>query len=254
VVSVLPALANRIARSMTRRAHHRPMTQPFRSTALVVIAYAVAMAYVEAAVVVDLQGALQGQVGANFPLRPADEAGTLVAIEAGREVATLVMIAAVGILAGRTPFERLAWTAVVFGVWDIGYYAWLHAFSGWPPSLGTSDLLFLLPVPWVGPVWSPVVVSAALVIAGLWAARVLRRGDRLRLRRRDWLLSLAGGLLVVLSYTVDARGVIEGGLPGPYPWPLFALGMLIAVVAAVDVLVGPARAGAASQPSTGSIR
>jgi hypothetical protein len=230
------------------------MTRSFRSTALVVMAYAVAMAYIEAAVVVYLQGALPGQVGANFRLRPADGAGTLVAIEAGREVATLVMIAAVGMLAGRTPFERLAWAAVVFGVWDIGYYAWLRAFSGWPPSLGTTDLLFLLPVPWVGPVWSPVVVSAALVIAGLWAARALRRGDRLRLRRRDWLLGLAGGLLVVLSYTVDARGVMEGDLPGPYPWPLFALGMLLAVVAAVDVLVGPARAGAASQPSTGSIR
>ena len=76
------------------------------------------------------------------------------------------MIGAVGMLAGRTSVERLAWSAVVFGAWDIGYYAWLYVFSGWPPSLGTTDLLFLIPVPWVGPVWSPVAVSVTLVGVG----------------------------------------------------------------------------------------
>ena len=106
----------------------------FRTTAVAVIAYAVAMAYLEAAVVVYLQLALGLQVGAIFPLRPASEAGSLVAIEAGREAATLVMIAAVGLLAGRTWHERLAWSAVVFGAWDIGYYAWLYLFTGWPPT------------------------------------------------------------------------------------------------------------------------
>src|SRR5664279_1466726 len=109
----------------------------FRTTAVTVFAYAVAMAYLEAAVVVYLQLALGMQVGAIFPLRPASEAGTLVAIEAGREVATLVMIATVGLLAGRTRLERLAWAAVIFGAWDIGYYAWLHVFSGWPPTVET---------------------------------------------------------------------------------------------------------------------
>lgn len=80
-----------------------------------VLAYAVAMAYLESAVVVYLQLALGGSVGAIFPLRPAIETGDLVAIEVGRETATLVMIAAVGMLAGRTRVERLAWGAVVFG-------------------------------------------------------------------------------------------------------------------------------------------
>ena len=69
-----------------------------------------------------------------------------------------MIIAAVGLLVGRTWVERLAWSAIVFGAWDIGYYAWLHVFSGWPPSLDTTDLLFLIPVPWAGPVLSPVLV------------------------------------------------------------------------------------------------
>jgi hypothetical protein len=218
----------------------------FRWTAIAVVAFAVAMAYLEAAVVVYLQGALAAQVGAIFPLRPASEAGDLMAIEAGREAATLVMLGAVGILAGRSGLERLAWSAVAFGAWDIGYYGWLFVFSGWPRSLGTTDLLFLLPVPWVGPVWSPVAVSAALVAVGMAGARLVRRGARLRLTRRDWLLGLAGGLLVILSYTLDAGRVMDGGLPGPYPWPVFAAGMLLALLAAADALAGSARTGAAS--------
>jgi hypothetical protein len=210
----------------------------FRTTAATVLGFAVAMAYLESAVVVYLQLALEGQVGAIFPLRPAIVAGDLVAIEVGREAATMVMIAAIGLLTGRTRVERLAWGAVVFGAWDIGYYAWLHVFSGWPPSLATTDLLFLIPVPWVGPVWSPVAVSVALVGVGLAAARAEHSGRRLALRRRHWAAGLAGGMLVILSWTIDAGRVIDGGLPGPYPWPIFAAGMLLALTAAADVLRG----------------
>ena len=213
----------------------------FRSTAATVLAYAVAMAYLESAVVVYLTLALGGQVGELFPLRPAFETGDLIAIEVGREAATLVMIAAAGLLAGRTSLERLAWAAVVFGAWDIGYYAWLNVFSGWPPSLATTDLLFLIPVPWVGPVWSPVAVSVALVGVGLVVARVIRSGRTVALSGRHWAAGIAGGLLVILSYTLGAGRVIDGGLPGPYPWPVFAAGMLLALAASVHVLRGARR-------------
>jgi hypothetical protein len=201
------------------------------------------MAYLEAAVVVYLQLALGAQVGAIFPLRPPDQTGGLIAIEAGREAATLVMIGAVAALVGRSWLERLAWGAVIFGVWDIGYYGWLYVFSGWPPSLGTPDILFLLPVPWVGPVWSPIVVSAALIGVGLIAARALRAGRRLAIAPWHVAAGLGGGLLVILSYTLDAQHPIDGDLPGPYPWPVFAVGMLAALVAAGDSLRG-ARPGA----------
>lgn len=205
---------------------------------MAVVAYAVAMAYLEAAVVLYLQLALGASVGVIFPLQPASTAGDLVAIEAGREVATLVMIGAVGLLAGRSWLERLAWSAIVFGIWDVGYYAWLHVFSGWPPSLDTVDLLFLLPLPWVGPIWSPLAVSAALVGVGLAAAWALRSGRGVRLTRWHWMAGVGGGLLVVLSYTVDSSRLVAGSLPGPYPWPLFVAGLLLALVAAIDALRG----------------
>lgn len=220
----------------------------FGRTAVAVIGYAVAMAYLEAAVVVYLQTALNAKVGAVFPLLPADETTGLIAIEAGREAATIAMIAAVGVLAGRTWLERLAWGAVVFGVWDIGYYAWLYVFSGWPPTLGTPDILFLLPVPWVGPVWSPMAVSAALVGVGLAAASAIRRGRVISIARWHLAAGLGGGLLVILSYTLDAGRLIEGGMPGPYPWPVFAAGMLVALVAAADAL---RRAVGSSHPKDG---
>ena len=216
----------------------------FRTTAVIIIAYAAAMAYLESAVVVYLQLALGGTVGAIFPLRPAIETGSLVLIEVGREAATLVMIGAVGLLVGRSRLERLAWSAVVFGAWDIAYYAWLNVFSGWPPSPGTTDLLFLIPVPWAGPVWSPVAVSAALVGVGLVTARTLRSGRRLELEPRHWVVGLSGGAMVILSYTMDAGRLLDGGLPGPYPWPVFAAGMLMAMAAAADALRSASRSTA----------
>jgi hypothetical protein len=157
----------------------------FRATGAVVVAFAVAMAFLESAVVVYLQRALGIDPRALFPVQDPAVMSDLAAIEVGREAATLVMLGTVGWLAGRSGLERLAWTAVAFGTWDILYYAWLWVFVGWPPSLGTWDLLFLIPVPWAGPVWAPVVVSLALVGFGLAAARQLRAGRPVPGERRS---------------------------------------------------------------------
>jgi hypothetical protein len=195
--------------------------------------YAVAMAYVEAAVVVDLNGALGQQVGALFPLRPELRSGPLILIEGGREAATLVMLATVGILAGRSAVERLAWSAVAFGTWDIGYYAWLHVFTGWPPDLGTWDVLFLIPVPWTGPVWAPLAVSAALVGFGLAVARRLRAGGVVRVSPWHLAAGVAGGLLVVVSFTLDSGRIAAGATPTDYAWPILAAGVALAAAGAL---------------------
>ena len=207
-----------------------------RASAVVVAAFAIAMAFLESAVVVYLTGALGGQVGVLFPLQPVSAVGAYAAIEMGREAATLVMIATVGMLAGRSGLERLAWAAVIFGAWDIAYYGWLWVFAGWPGSPGATDLLFLLPVPWVGPVWSPMAVSAALIGVGLAAAHRLRGGGWIAMDVRHWIAGLAGGVIVILSYTLDAGSVLAGGMPGPYPWPVFAVGMGLALGAAAHAL------------------
>jgi hypothetical protein len=208
----------------------------FRSVAAVIVAYAVAMAFLESAVVVYLQRALGIDPRALFPLREPAVTGDLALIEVGREAATLVMLATVGWLAGRSGLERLAWTAVAFGTWDILYYAWLWAFIGWPSSLGTWDLLFLIPVPWTGPVWAPVAISMALVGFGLAAAGRLRAGGPVRAGRAQVAAGLAGGLVVILSFTLDAGRVLAGGIPDTFAWPVFAAGLALAAWGAATAL------------------
>ena len=78
-----------------------------------------------------------------------------------REAATLVMLLAVGMLAGADVAPRLGYTAIAFGVWDIFYYVFLRVIGGWPRSLFDWDILFLLPLPWWGPVLAPVLHRVA---------------------------------------------------------------------------------------------
>ena len=82
-------------------------------------------------------------------------------IELGREVATIAMLAAFGLVMGRNFNERMAAFAIAFGLWDISFYAFLKMMIHWPESLNTWDILFLIPLPWIGPVLAPVLVSAA---------------------------------------------------------------------------------------------
>src|ERR1043166_3119153 len=89
--------------------------------------------------------------------------GTLGNVELWREAATLVMLAAVGLLAGRTWRRRAGYAALAFGVWDIFYYVFLRVISGWPRTLFDWDVLFLLPLPWWGPVLAPVSIAVLMI-------------------------------------------------------------------------------------------
>ena len=209
---------------------------PPLSLTLAVAAYAVAMAYLESAVVVYLRTALGVGVGDIFPLQFAPAGNSLGWIELGRELATLVMIGAVGWLVGRTPLERLAWASVVFGIWDIGYYAWLWVFSGWPPSVTSWDLLFLLPLPWAGPVWAPVAVSAALIGFGLAYAGRLRAGEALHLGLGRFAIIALGGLVIIVSFVLNAGVVLDRGTPSAFAWPIFAAGMATGFAGALSAL------------------
>ena len=220
---------------------------------MAVLAYAVAMGYLEAATVVYLRAALglsSELVGPGEDAMTGATVGAFLPAEVAREAATLVMIAAVGWLAGRRPLERLAWAAVVFGTWDIVYYAGLWTLIGWPPSLAAWDVLFLIPVPWVGPVLAPIGVSVALVGFGLAVAGRLRAGGRLHLGPLHMAAAVAGGLLVVASFLVDGARVLAGDLAPWSGWPIYAGGMTLAVaatVAAFDPDPGHDRDGRAPQ-------
>jgi hypothetical protein len=203
------------------------------------------MAYMESAVVVYLQRALGITPDRLFPLQDGAVVGNLAAIEVGREFATLVMLGAIGWMLGRSWVERLVWTSVAFGVWDIGYYIWLWIFIGWPHSPATWDVLFLIPVPWAGPVWAPVAVSVALIGFGLAAAQRAVQGRSPRVRPIHAAAALAGGAIVVSSFAGNAPALLSGDMPGWFPWPLFAAGMGLACWGAVASLRAGASAGTA---------
>lgn len=190
--------------------------------------YAVAMAYVESAVVVYLR-ALYYPQGFDFPL--ALMPPTMVAIEIGREAATLIMLLGVAALAGADRWEWFLAFCLSFGVWDIFYYAWLWIFERWPPSLFTWDILFLIPVPWIGPVLAPLLVSVALVAGSLLLLRLKARGVRLRFSAAVWSLAAAGGLLVLGSFVVDFASVLRQAVPPPFHWGVFAAGVGLGVTA-----------------------
>ena len=102
----------------------------------------------------------------------------LLNVERTREACTIVMLASFSYLAGRSSGERIGVFLWTFGLWDLAYYLSLHALLGWPPSLSTLDCLFLIPGPWIAPVWVPVVAATLMAAGG--ALLVLRGGVAFR--------------------------------------------------------------------------
>jgi hypothetical protein len=196
----------------------------FRSSVAKTALLAIAFAAVEAAVVVYLR-ALHTGAAPPIGVIQVELPVQLLTIEVAREAATIVMLLTVGALAGRTAWEGFLYFTLAFGVWDIFYYVWLWVFIGWPPSLLTWDVLFLIPVPWLGPVIAPVIVSLCLVGGALW---LLARPE-LRLSRRAWALASVGCALVLVSFTIDARYALLREDPPRFRWEIFSPGVLIAV-------------------------
>ena len=188
--------------------------------------YAIAMAYLESAVVVYLR-AIYYPDGFAFPIRLIPDA--MAAIEVGREAATIVMLAALAMAVGSGRWQRFLIFCVGFGVWDIFYYVWLKVFLDWPPSLLTWDILFLIPIPWIGPVLAPVLVSVAVIMGALWLMRLEEAGHELSFGALPWSLALLGGLLVLLSFTLDFKVALTGEMPPPFRWWLFGAGMVVAI-------------------------
>jgi hypothetical protein len=157
----------------------------------------------------------------------------LITIEVGREAATLIMLLAVAVLAGRDRWERFLVFSLAFGIWDIFYYVWLWVFIGWPPSLLTWDVLFLIPVPWLAPVLAPVIVSVCLVGSALWLLALHRRGATPHFAPFVWVLAGAGAGVVLLSFMLDYRYVVDRLEPPGFRWGLFGTGVAVAVAAFV---------------------
>jgi hypothetical protein len=190
--------------------------------------FGVALGYFEAAVVVYLRE-LYYPDGFRFPVVLIST--RLAVVEITREVASVALLAAAARLAATRFLDRFAVFMLLFGIWDLVYYAVLRVVIGWPQHLGDWDVLFLIPVPWVGPVWAPVAVSTALVVAG---SRLYWTAERPRLLHgSDWALAILGGLIVIASMLAEWRVVPEQRVPEVFPAGVFWTGMALGVAAFV---------------------
>jgi len=144
------------------------------------VAFAVAMGYLEAVVVVyirHLAGMVPVPPAETWPQVMAKLPPWLLPTEQTREAATLIMLGAVALAAGRDLREKLCVLLLIFGVWDLCYYAGLKVLLHWPARLTTPNLLFLIPRPWFAPVWMPMAISVGMIVVGLalWPRLTKRR-------------------------------------------------------------------------------
>lgn len=132
-------------------------------------AYAIAMALLESAVIVYLR---ELYYPSGFFIRSAEDLAIIpykvLRIELLREAATIIMLAAVGYLAFQRVKERFLAFIFAFSIWDIFYYLFLYIFLAWPPSFAALDIYFLIPWPWIGPVWFPLIIFSILAIISLY--------------------------------------------------------------------------------------
>lgn len=214
--------------------------------------FGIAMGFLEAAVVVYLRE-LYYPKGFTFPL-------TLMTIETLsieylREIATMVMLFSIGIIAGRNFPERLSFFLFSFGIWDIFYYVWLKVLLNWPPSLFTWDILFLIPVAWVGPVLAPIICSVTMILISGCVLYFQQKGYLVRISLREWMLLIGGALVIFVTFVWDfSRIIIQHGfisclwtlsadpgfqeivahyIPDSYNWYLFALGEVLILLSLV---------------------
>jgi len=198
-----------------------------RNRILWLSAYGIAMALLEAVVVAYLRGLLEMPAG-HVSL------GAYTGMEVWREVATIVMLLAVGCLAGRTWPERIAYSLFTFGLWDIWYYVWLKVFIDWPASLLGWDILFLIPMTWWGPVLAPALIAALICIATVCALMRMTAGRPVRFTPARLIsMALGVGLALYTFMETPIRAWVAGRpdwntlRPNAFHWPQFLLALLL---------------------------
>jgi hypothetical protein len=180
---------------------------PWGWTLATAIIYSIAMGYLESAVVIYLR-AIYYPYGFNFPLAPIDQ--TIAITELGREAATIIMLLSIAILAGKTVIQKFAYFLLCFAIWDIFYYLFLYLMVSWPESLMTWDILFLLPLPWVGPVIAPVIISLTMILLGLIIIIGEENSKPLRIKAIGWVGLTIGSVVIILSFMDDYYNYLIG--------------------------------------------
>ena len=221
---------------------------------VVVGIYAIAMAFLETAVVVYLR-ALFYPNGFNFPLVGYLDP-VFLNVEWIREFATIIMLLTIGYLSAKKFYPKFAYFLYAFAIWDNFYYVFLKLTLNWPASFLSWDLLFMIPWPWVGPVFAPVVCSFLFIVL---AIIIINFYDNKKEAVFSWKeFSLFGIAVLVVLYTwmidyallifqkdfalsfftlnenLDFIKLVSSYSPNHYNWFLFFIGILLVLIGIVS--------------------
>src|ERR1051326_2440116 len=177
-----------------------------RRTVIWLTLFSIAMGYLETSVVVYLR-AIYYPNGFDFPLVNMNT--LIAATELGREAATIIMLVGIGIVAGKNSTQRFAWFHYCFAIWDIFYYIFLKLLLNWPGSFFTWDILFLIPLPWVGPVICPVIISLTMILLALLLIYFNEKNPSVKINSKEWLLFIGGSLVIIFSFILDCYRCIH---------------------------------------------
>jgi hypothetical protein len=218
-----------------------------------VLVFAVSFAWVESAVVYYLRTMIE-RIDP-YQSNPLPLLAGIAQVELVREAATLIILGTVGALAGCNLVSRLGYALIAFGVWDIFYYIFLIPMTGWPDSLLDWDILFLIPLPWWGPVLAPMLIALLMTIWGTLVTQVEALQSRALADWRVLGLNALGVALALYVFMADAIKVAPQGettlremLPTEFNWPLFIVALTM-MAAPVVQLVWNCRRGREGQPS-----
>jgi hypothetical protein len=165
---------------------------------------------------------------------PFPPIGGFGSVELARELSTLIMLFTVGVLAGKTWRSRLGYGALAFGVWDTCYYVFLKVMCGWPHSFLSWDILFLIPLPWWGPVIAPVSIAVLMIVWGTIASQFTGPIAGRAESWKSWALNFTGIALALYVFMADTLRVADQGLgaicqvlPTQFNWPLFGVALTL---------------------------
>jgi hypothetical protein len=159
--------------------------------------FSIAMGFLESAVVVYLRQ-LYYPSGFKFPLTPIPN--TVAVVEFLREFATLIMLISIGVLSGRNITQRFAFFIFCFATWDIFYYVFLKLLVNWPQSMFDWDILFLIPVLWVGPVISPCIVALTMIAFTFAVVYFHQKKKSAHISLPQWILLIIGAILLMITF------------------------------------------------------
>ncbi|MCL5027894.1 MAG: hypothetical protein M1480_02620 [Bacteroidetes bacterium] len=221
------------------------MDYSIKKKLFLIVIFSIAMGIFEAIVVVYLRNIYYPD-GFQFPLTVIPD--HIIKVELLREVCTMIMLLSVAWIAGRNKLQIFSYFLFNFAIWDIIYYAGLKLILNWPPSLFTWDILFLIPIPWLGPVAAPIISSITMATMAILFLYLQKRNNDFYLKKIEWILIYIGALLIFISFIWDYADIIISNnlldnifsltknplfnnimsnfVPESYHWNLFILGLL----------------------------